>query len=87
MCMKHGIGLNKVLGTIHAYPTLPEANKFVAGVWKRKQVTQGQMAFATAFNQWTRGEAGLGAVIGKLFALRDKRPYYTASPAQSHGDD
>ena len=85
LCMKHKIGLNKVLGTIHAYPTLPEANKFAAGVWKRKQVTQGQMALATAFNQWTRGEAGLGDVIAKLFSLGDKRPYYEA--AQSHGDD
>jgi pyruvate/2-oxoglutarate dehydrogenase complex dihydrolipoamide dehydrogenase (E3) component/uncharacterized membrane protein YdjX (TVP38/TMEM64 family) len=84
-CMKHGVGLNKVLGTIHAYPTLPEANKFVAGVGKRKQVTQGQMALAQSFNEWTRGEAGLAAVIGKLFSLRDKRPYYPAT--ESHGDD
>jgi pyruvate/2-oxoglutarate dehydrogenase complex dihydrolipoamide dehydrogenase (E3) component/uncharacterized membrane protein YdjX (TVP38/TMEM64 family) len=76
LCMKHGIGLNKILGTIHTYPTLPEANKYVAGVWKRKQVTQGQMALATAFNAWTRGEAGVGTVIAKLFSLRDKRPYY-----------
>jgi pyruvate/2-oxoglutarate dehydrogenase complex dihydrolipoamide dehydrogenase (E3) component/uncharacterized membrane protein YdjX (TVP38/TMEM64 family) len=87
MCMKHRIGLNKVLGTIHAYPTLPEANKFVAGVWKRKQVTQGQMAFAAAFNEWTRGEAGLFDVLGKLFGLRDKRPYYAVEPAHAHGDD
>jgi pyruvate/2-oxoglutarate dehydrogenase complex dihydrolipoamide dehydrogenase (E3) component/uncharacterized membrane protein YdjX (TVP38/TMEM64 family) len=78
-CMKHGVGLNKVLGTIHAYPTLPEANKYAAGVWKRKQVTLGQMALAQSFNEWTRGEAGLGAVIAKLFGLGDKRPY--------HGDD
>ena len=33
--MKHGIGLNKILGTIHIYPTLAEANKFAAGVWKK----------------------------------------------------
>ena len=85
LCMKHGMGLNKILGTIHAYPTLPEANKFVAGVWKRKQVTQGQMAFATAFHQWTRGEAGLGAVLARVFSLGDKRPYYAV--AESHGDD
>jgi pyruvate/2-oxoglutarate dehydrogenase complex dihydrolipoamide dehydrogenase (E3) component/uncharacterized membrane protein YdjX (TVP38/TMEM64 family) len=83
--MRHGFGLNKILGTIHIYPTLAEANKYAAGVWKRKQVTQGQMAFATAFNDWTRGEAGFGAVIAKLFSLRNKRPYY--EPAESHGDD
>lgn len=39
IAMKHGLGLNKVLGTIHAYPTYMEANKFVAGQWKRKQVS------------------------------------------------
>jgi len=83
--MKHGIGLNKILGTIHTYPTLPEANKYVAGAWKRSTVTHGQMGFAAAFNDWTRGDAGLGAVIAKLFALGDKRPYYQA--AQNHGDD
>ncbi len=35
---KHGIGLNKILGTIHIYPTLAEANKYVAGEWKRAHV-------------------------------------------------
>ena len=33
--MKHGIGLNKILGTIHIYPTLAEANKYAAGAWKK----------------------------------------------------
>jgi hypothetical protein len=35
LAMKHGLGLNKILGTIHTYPTLAEANKYVAGEWKR----------------------------------------------------
>ena len=83
--MRHGFGMNKILGTIHIYPTLAEANKYAAGVWKRKQVTQGQMALATAFNDWTRGEKGFAGVIAKLFSLKDKRPYY--APAESHGDD
>jgi len=85
MAMKHGIGLNKILGTIHTYPTLAEANKYVAGVWKRSRVTRGQMAFASAFNDWTRGDAGFGSVAAKLFALRDKRPYHET--AEAHGDD
>jgi pyruvate/2-oxoglutarate dehydrogenase complex dihydrolipoamide dehydrogenase (E3) component/uncharacterized membrane protein YdjX (TVP38/TMEM64 family) len=85
LCMKHRVGLNKVLGTMHAYPTLPEANKFVAGVWKKKQVTQGQMAFAKAFHEWTRGASGVGSVFAKLFSLGDKTPYYEV--AESHGDD
>jgi pyruvate/2-oxoglutarate dehydrogenase complex dihydrolipoamide dehydrogenase (E3) component/uncharacterized membrane protein YdjX (TVP38/TMEM64 family) len=83
--MRHGFGMNKILGTIHTYPTLAEANKYAAGVWKRKQVTQGQMAFAAAFNDWTRGAAGLGAVVAKVFSLGDKRPYYEV--AEGHGDD
>ena len=33
--MRHGFGLNKILGTIHIYPTLAEANKYAAGVWKK----------------------------------------------------
>ena len=84
LAMKQRVGLNRILGTIHAYPTLPEANKYLAGNWKRSTVTQGQMALAQAFNDWTRGEAGLGSVIGKLFSLGDKRPYYDV--AESHGD-
>jgi len=83
--MRHGFGLNKILGTIHTYPTLAEANKYAAGVWKRSTVTQGQMEVATVFNRWTRGEASLVNVLGKLFALKDKRPYY--KPAEAHGDD
>ncbi len=83
--MKYGIGLNKILGTIHIYPTYAESNKYAAGVWKRSTVTQGQMGLAQAFNDWTRGDAGAGHVIGKLFSLGDKRPYNAL--ADGHGDD
>jgi len=38
LAMKHSIGLNKILGTIHVYPTYSEANKFVAGEWKRSHL-------------------------------------------------
>ena len=86
LAMRCKIGLNKILGTIHTYPTMAEANKYAAGAWKRAHVTQGQMAFAEAFHRWTRGEAGFGAVFARLGALRDKRPYY-GEPAESHGDD
>src|SRR6185369_15127712 len=85
LAMKHKVGLNQILGTIHAYPTLPEANKYVAGNWKRLGVTQGQMTFVRAFNDWTRGDAGFGSVVSKLFSLGDKRPYYQAAPG--HGDE
>jgi hypothetical protein len=81
--MKHRIGLNKILGTIHTYPTLAEANKYAAGAWKRGTVTQGQWAFLTAFQAWRRGEAGLGTALGQLGALlKDKRPAYAAHEGQ-----
>jgi pyruvate/2-oxoglutarate dehydrogenase complex dihydrolipoamide dehydrogenase (E3) component/uncharacterized membrane protein YdjX (TVP38/TMEM64 family) len=77
LAMKHGIGMNKILGTIHIYPTLAEANKYAAGNWKRANVTQGQWAFLAAFQAWRRGEFGIGAVLRQVGALlRDKRPAY-----------
>jgi dihydrolipoamide dehydrogenase len=77
LAMKHGIGLNKILGTIHIYPTLAEANKYAAGVWKRGTVTQGQWAFLTALHAWLRGAYGLSTVLGRVGALiSDKRKAY-----------
>jgi pyruvate/2-oxoglutarate dehydrogenase complex dihydrolipoamide dehydrogenase (E3) component/uncharacterized membrane protein YdjX (TVP38/TMEM64 family) len=86
LAMKHGLGLNKILGTIHIYPTLAEANKYAAGAWKRGTVTRGQWAVLDAFQAWRRGEAGLGAVLGRVGALlSDKRPAYAADqPSASH---
>ncbi len=78
LAMKHGLGLNKILGTIHTYPTLAEANKYVAGNWKRSTVTQGQWAFLSAFQAWRRGAFGLGSVLGQVGPLlKDKRPAYS----------
>ena len=53
--MKHGIGLNKILGTIHIYPTLAEANKFAAGVWKRAHAPQKLLGYVERFHAWMRG--------------------------------
>jgi pyruvate/2-oxoglutarate dehydrogenase complex dihydrolipoamide dehydrogenase (E3) component/uncharacterized membrane protein YdjX (TVP38/TMEM64 family) len=79
LAMKHGLGLAKILGTIHTYPTLAEANKYAAGAWKRGTVTRGQWAFLAAFQAWRRGEHGLGRVIGQVRALlTDKRKAYAA---------
>lgn len=83
--MRHGFGLKAILGTIHAYPTVAEANKFAAGVWRRSRVTRGQMALAERYNDWTRGAAGLSHALSGLFELSDKRPYH--DPAAGHGDD
>ncbi len=53
--MRHGFGLNKILGTIHIYPTLAEANKYAAGVWKRDHAPQKLLAWAGKFHAWRRG--------------------------------
>lgn len=59
LAMKHGIGLNKILGTIHAYPTMSEANKYVAGAWKRAHAPQQLLAWSMRFHRWRRsGKAG-----------------------------
>jgi len=81
LAMKHGLGLNKILGTIHIYPTLAEANKYAAGNWKRGTVTLGQWSFLAAFQAWRRGAGSLSKVLGQLGGLlRDKRPAY--APAE-----
>ncbi|HGX93986.1 MAG TPA: pyridine nucleotide-disulfide oxidoreductase, partial [Candidatus Tenderia sp.] len=53
--MKHGLGLNKILGTIHIYPTMAEANKYVAGHWKRAHAPQRLLAWVERFHRWRRG--------------------------------
>lgn len=55
--MKHGHGLNKVLGTIHIYPTLAEANKAVAGEWKRAHAPQTALRWLARFHRWRLGGA------------------------------
>ncbi|WP_127347989.1 FAD-dependent oxidoreductase [Pseudidiomarina mangrovi] len=54
LAMKHGIGLNKLLGTIHIYPTMAEANKYAAGVWKRAHAPQRVLAWLERFHGWRR---------------------------------
>ncbi|TNF62537.1 MAG: pyridine nucleotide-disulfide oxidoreductase, partial [Burkholderiales bacterium] len=55
LAMKHGLGLNKILGTIHTYPTLAEANKYAAGEWKRAHAPQGLLEWVRKFHDWKRG--------------------------------
>jgi len=55
LAMKHGLGLNKILGTIHIYPTLAEANKYVAGEWKRAHAPQGLLQWVGRLHAWRRG--------------------------------
>ncbi len=55
LAMRHGIGLNKILGTIHIYPTLAEANKYAAGQWKQAHKPEALLRWVERFHQWRRG--------------------------------
>lgn len=55
LAMKHGLGLNKVLGTIHAYPTMAEANKYAAGEWKKANQPERLLKSVERFHRWRRG--------------------------------
>ena len=54
MAMKHGLGLNKLLGTIHAYPTMAEANKYAAGEWKRANQPERVLKWVERYHSWRR---------------------------------
>jgi len=55
LAMKHKLGLNKILGTIHAYPTMAEANRYAAGEWKQAHKPERVLAFLERYHRWRRG--------------------------------
>ncbi|MGL4279710.1 MAG: FAD-dependent oxidoreductase [Albidovulum sp.] len=55
LAMKRGLGLSKILGTIHIYPTLAEANKFAAGEWRKAHVNPRALALLDRYHRWRRG--------------------------------
>ena len=55
LAMKHGLGLNKILGTIHMYPTWAEANKYAAGEWKRNHAPETILNWLEKYQTWRRG--------------------------------
>jgi pyruvate/2-oxoglutarate dehydrogenase complex dihydrolipoamide dehydrogenase (E3) component len=54
LAMKHGLGLNKILGTIHTYPTFAEANKYAAGEWKRAHQPKQLLSWVAKYHDWMR---------------------------------
>ncbi|MBY4678479.1 FAD-dependent oxidoreductase [Marinobacterium arenosum] len=72
LAMKHGLGLNKILGTVHAYPTWAEANKYAAGEWKRAHAPQTLLNWLARYHRWRRGKGV---------------PSDTRQPAGSSGSD
>ncbi|MEM9501252.1 MAG: FAD-dependent oxidoreductase [Pseudomonadota bacterium] len=55
LAMKYKIGLNKILGTIHSYPTMAEANKFAAGNWKKANKPEALLTYVEKYHNWMRG--------------------------------
>ena len=56
LAMKQGLGLNKILGTIHTYPTLAEANKYAAGEWKKAHAPEKLLTWVEKYHSWKRGK-------------------------------
>ncbi|MBC7446032.1 MAG: FAD-dependent oxidoreductase, partial [Polaromonas sp.] len=54
LAMRHGLGLNKILSTIHTYPTMSEANKYAAGEWKRAHLPRRLLAWVRRYHDWKR---------------------------------
>ena len=55
LAMQHGLGLGKILGTVHSYPTLAEANKYAAGQWRRTHQPEALLRWAQRLHDWRRG--------------------------------
>lgn len=55
LAMKQNLGLNKILGTVHSYPTLAEANKYAAGAWKRAHAPERVLKWVRKYHRWKLG--------------------------------
>ncbi len=55
LAMKHGLGLNKILGTIHIYPTMSEANRFLASEWRKARKPERVLSWLERYHRWRRG--------------------------------
>ncbi|MGL4795638.1 MAG: FAD-dependent oxidoreductase [Aeromonas jandaei] len=55
LAMRHRLGLGKILATVHAYPTLMEGNKYLAGEWRRARQPATLLALLTRYHRWRRG--------------------------------
>ncbi len=55
LAMRHNLGLDKIMGTVHAYPTMIEANKFAAGKWKKANAPTWAFPWLERFHGWRRG--------------------------------
>lgn len=63
LAMRNGLGLNKILGTIHIYPTFSEANKYAAGVWRKAHAPKVLLNAAERLHAWMRSERAAAASV------------------------
>jgi pyruvate/2-oxoglutarate dehydrogenase complex dihydrolipoamide dehydrogenase (E3) component/uncharacterized membrane protein YdjX (TVP38/TMEM64 family) len=75
MAMRHGLGLNKILQTVHIYPTLAEANKYAAGEWRRAHAPQALLAWAGRFHRLMRRERVPAAVRSDSSTRRSREDH------------
>jgi len=69
LAMKHGIGLNKILGTVHTYPTIAEANKYAAGQWKQANKPEGILRWIGRFHTMRRSRGRNKVFFGALIVV------------------
>jgi pyruvate/2-oxoglutarate dehydrogenase complex dihydrolipoamide dehydrogenase (E3) component len=55
LAMRHGLGLKRILGTVHAYPTYAEAARYAAGVWRRAHAPTSFLGLLARYHAWRRG--------------------------------
>jgi len=70
--MRHGFGLNKILSTIHIYPTFAEANKYAAGAWKRAHAPEKLLGWLERLHRWRRRDKGSGRTVAGSPSLREE---------------
>jgi dihydrolipoamide dehydrogenase len=72
--MRHRLGLNKILSTIHIYPTFAEANKFAAGEWKKAHAPQSVLRWLERYHTWRRGKASSSAAPSPAWEEGQEKP-------------
>ncbi|QTP58548.1 FAD-dependent oxidoreductase [Billgrantia antri] len=67
LAMTHGIGLNKLLGTVHPYPTWSEAAKATAGIWKNAHKPERLLSWLERYFAWRRGGGSAAAATEEIW--------------------
>jgi pyruvate/2-oxoglutarate dehydrogenase complex dihydrolipoamide dehydrogenase (E3) component len=55
LALSQRLCLGAILGTVHPYPTLGEANRYVAGAWRRAHTPRLLLGLLPRLHRWRRG--------------------------------